>query len=148
MQVIGNACATQAILSVLLNWPGIDLGDELRRFKAFTETFPPPMKGLAITNSTNLRVVHNSFARPVVFEADPRADAEEGDAYHFVSYVPHQGHVYELDGLKPLPVDCGAYDGDWATAAIPHLQRRLAECVAARRPDALALARHRRAPAR
>ena len=42
-QVIENACATQAIISVLLNChhADIDLGDNLKDFKAFVSNFDP-----------------------------------------------------------------------------------------------------------
>ena len=30
-----------------------------------------------------------------------------GETFHFVSYVPFQGHLFELDGLKKWPIDHG-----------------------------------------
>lgn len=38
-----------------------------------------------------------------------------GEAYHFVSLVPINGHLFELDGLKPFPTDHGpwAEGEDW-----------------------------------
>ena len=29
------------------------------------------------------------------------------EAFHFVSYVPISGRLFELDGLKPYPIDHG-----------------------------------------
>jgi len=64
-QLSDDACATQAILNVVLNCPAIDIGDELRNFKAETEAMSPVMRGLAITNSPIIRPVHNFLARYV-----------------------------------------------------------------------------------
>jgi len=48
-QVIENACATQAILGVLLNCehPDIDLGDNLKDFKSFVSCFDPDVRSLS-----------------------------------------------------------------------------------------------------
>ena len=43
-KVINNACATQAILSVLLNTPELELGKELAEFRSFTSGFSPEVR--------------------------------------------------------------------------------------------------------
>jgi ubiquitin carboxyl-terminal hydrolase L5 len=60
-QTIQNACATQAILSILLNRPQLDLGPCLADFKSFSDLLDPEMRGEAIGNMEVVRTVHNSF---------------------------------------------------------------------------------------
>jgi len=131
-QVINNACATQAIISVLLNIqdPDIKLGDTLTQFKEFTSSFDPALKGMSLTNADRLREVHNSFARQNMFEFDSKAAEKDDDVYHFVAFVPFKGRVYELDGLKPGPVDLGPYTDDWINVVRPLLQSRISKHAA------------------
>jgi len=121
----------QAIISVLLNCsaPNMELGPVLGEFKEFTKSFDPSMKGLALSNSDTIRTVHNSFARQAVFEFDQKASSKDDDVFHFVGYVPINGRLYELDGLKEGPLDLGAIPAgkDWTECVRPILQDRISK---------------------
>ncbi|KAJ8945965.1 hypothetical protein NQ318_016793 [Aromia moschata] len=128
-QVIENACATQAILSVLLNCRSSDvkLGHTLTELKEFCQGFDANMKGLTISNSPVIRTVHNSFARQQLFEFDPSMSHKNEDVFHFVGYVPIDGRLYELDGLKQGPIDLGTIpaDTDWTDVVRPIIEKRI-----------------------
>ncbi|XP_061383956.1 ubiquitin carboxyl-terminal hydrolase calypso [Danaus plexippus] len=119
-QMVPNSCATHALLSILLNCPNLHLGETLSRLKHHTLGMNPENKGWAIGNTPELACAHNSHAIP---QARKKTDKNAGvptgrftgEAYHFVSFVPINGHLFELDGLKPFPTDHGpwASDEDW-----------------------------------
>lgn len=137
-QVTTNACATQAILSVLFNanLSGDELGKTLKEFYSFTETFPPSLKGEAISSSAEIRTVHNKFARPDSFLQEGKNYSiykhQQEDVYHFVAYIPHatSNTVYELDGLQSGPIQVGSYNPDdkktgWLAVAREAIQNRM-----------------------
>uniref|UniRef100_A0A8C1QX06 Ubiquitin carboxyl-terminal hydrolase n=1 Tax=Cyprinus carpio TaxID=7962 RepID=A0A8C1QX06_CYPCA len=130
-QLIPNSCATHALLSVLLNCSGVELGTTLSRMKAFTKGFSPESKGYAIGNAPELAKAHNSHARP-----EPRhlPEKQNGisavrtmEAFHFVSYVPIKDRLFELDGLKAYPIDHGPWgeDEDWTDKARRVIMERI-----------------------
>lgn len=99
-QVMPNACATQAIVSNLMNVDNVKLGATLEQFKSFSSDLDANMRGLALTNSDAIRSTHNSFSRHQLFEQELRKADDDDDVFHFVGYVPVGGHLYELDGLR------------------------------------------------
>lgn len=130
-QLIPNSCATHALLSVLLNCSGVELGTTLSRIKAFTKGFSPESKGYAIGNAPELARAHNSHARP-----EPRhlPEKQNGisavrtmEAFHFVSYVPIKDRLFELDGLKAYPIDHGPWgeEEEWTDKARRVIMERI-----------------------
>ena len=108
------------MLSILLNrFKDIDVGDELRNLRDFGLTLSSKDKGWAIGNSEKIRLSHNSFARQEPFEIEYAKHAgKEEDAFHFISYVPFNGQLYELDGLQPGPISFGpCTDENWLSLA-------------------------------
>ncbi|KAF9783901.1 cysteine proteinase [Thelephora terrestris] len=63
-QLSDDACASMAILNVLLNVQEVDIGERLRVFRNETERMSSPMKGLAVSNAHFIRQAHNDLARP------------------------------------------------------------------------------------
>ncbi|KAK3605838.1 hypothetical protein CHS0354_002476 [Potamilus streckersoni] len=118
-QVIPNSCATHALLSVLLNCEKVKLGETLSGFKEFSKNMNPETKGYAIGNVPELAKAHNSHARAEPFRLPEKqqgiSTTRTMEAFHFVSYVPINGHLFELDGLKPYPIDHGPWEKgeDW-----------------------------------
>ena len=86
------------------------MGDELVNLLNFTAGMDATTKGLAITSSDFIREKHNSLSPPSAVSLDGLSLPKTSeDAYHFIVYVPVAGNVYELDGLKPHPVNHGKY---------------------------------------
>lgn len=149
-QVINNACATQAIISILMNVPsgnqGFELGPELTQLRDFTADFDPQTRGLAIGNSDAIRTVHNSFHPPQPLVPEEKDDDKDGEAFHFIAYVPAAGGLYELDGLKPGPIRiCDCAPQDWLAAASAAVNERIARYAASeQRFNLMAVVRSRK----
>jgi ubiquitin carboxyl-terminal hydrolase L5 len=97
------------------------------------------LRGLALTNFSFLRNLHNSLSR-----RSERADLdialmdaakskrgtkgkgwEQEETFHFIAYVPVNGVLWELDGLRRQPVRLGTVEGEWVSLATPRIQERM-----------------------
>jgi ubiquitin carboxyl-terminal hydrolase L5 len=133
-QVVQNACATQAIMNVLLNHPDVvSLGDTLKGFLDFTQGLDPRTRGEMIGQSDPIRTVHNAFSRPASFSFEDRKAKGDEDVYHFVGFTHKNGAIWELDGLQRGPIK----SSDVATEA--EAQQKLIEAVQARIQEMQAL---------
>ena len=91
----------------------MELGSTLKDFKDFTASFPPALKGVAISSSEPIKKSHNAFGRTDAFLNDGKYISQNNaseDVFHFVAFIPHtDGNVYELDGLQSGPIVVGKY---------------------------------------
>ncbi|KAL2009263.1 hypothetical protein VTN00DRAFT_7457 [Thermoascus crustaceus] len=145
-QTANNACASVALLNIVNNIEGIDLGENLQRFKDFTIPFTPALRGDAINNFEFVKRIHNSFARKMDMlnsdlqlknEATSKRsrlakksqdynDTEAG--FHFIAFVPAMGRVWKFDGLERQPQGLGQCSVDnWLDLVKPDILSRMAE---------------------
>ncbi|KAG5984882.1 hypothetical protein E4U55_002810 [Claviceps digitariae] len=139
-----------------MNAPDIELGQQLADFKEATKDLDTSLRGHRIGCNKFIRSIHNSFTRrmdhlnvDLCLENDyddaggseankkhaaskarqrsrkrKRASLEYG--YHFIAYVPCDGLVWELDGLRSKPQEIGPTNGnDWITVAKPQIEARM-----------------------
>ena len=57
---------------------------------------------------------------------ESKAASGDDEVYHFISYVPFENSLYELDGLQEGPINLGPVTGaTWLQAAAMALQARM-----------------------
>lgn len=132
-QVVNNACATQAILNTILNFPqDIQMSEELGNFHSFTSELDPATRGEIIGQSDFIRTAHNAFARPATFAFEDKLAKDDDDVFHFTSFIYKNGAILELDGLREGPIRLRpATSENWKDVLIETLQGRMQEIAAA-----------------
>ena len=127
-QEVQNACATQAILAILLNnTDKLDIGPTLKELKDFTKEMDPGSRGLAISNSEKIRVEHNKFARPEPFIFAKKKAKDGDDVFHFVAYIHFKNAIYEIDGVQkgPILIEENVKEEEWIKKVKPSIQNRI-----------------------
>lgn len=62
-----------------------------------------------------------------MFEFDNKIASKDDDVFHFVGYIPIDGRLYELDGLKEGPIDLGPVpsEANWIDVVKPIIEKRI-----------------------
>ena len=64
-------------------------------------------------------------------DEETRAAKEDDDVFHFISFVPFKGKLYELDGLQKGPICFGeCTPEDWLSKAREQIQKRIEKYAA------------------
>ncbi|KAI3339337.1 ubiquitin carboxyl-terminal hydrolase [Ustulina deusta] len=152
-QTTANACATVALMNIIMNTHAVEFGAELEEFRDMTKLLPPPHRGHALDTNDFIRAIHNSVARrndllsedlllknkfdaaPKMKKVPPKKKKRaskpskpnyEPGTYHYIAFVPVDGQVWELDGLESRPLCLGPYaSDDWLEVASAAIQNRM-----------------------
>ncbi|KAF7876564.1 hypothetical protein EAF04_001653 [Stromatinia cepivora] len=147
-QTTDNACATIALLNIVMNVPDLDLGDSVSSFKNDTQFLKPAYRGQKLSQNEYIRNIHNSFARRMdILNADlalsnevsawekkrkmkkksgkSKSGSDDGSGFHFIAFVPVKGVVWRLDGLQRQPVSLGQFDNDWISVARANIYQHI-----------------------
>ncbi|KAI0431278.1 ubiquitin carboxyl-terminal hydrolase [Xylaria sp. FL1042] len=152
-QTTANACATVALMNIIMNTHVVKFGPELEEFRNTTKQLPPPHRGHALDTNDFIRAIHNSVARrndllsedllldnkfqaaskgkkpsPRKKTRSPKSNkpSYESGTYHYIAFVPVDGQVWELDGLESMPLCLGPYARDaWLEIASEAVQNRM-----------------------
>ncbi|KAI1848351.1 hypothetical protein JX265_008869 [Neoarthrinium moseri] len=173
-QTTSNACATVALMNIVMNIPDHSFGSELKKFKDETGPLSTQDRGHALDANDFIRCIHNSVARRTQLlnedlawshkreeeekqtkkrqraiktpksrgkgkakaasaskrkRSATKAKDKVENANHYIAYVPHDGKVWEFDGLEDKPCCLGPSPGDadnWIATAVEAIQTRMA----------------------
>ncbi|XP_051882294.1 ubiquitin carboxyl-terminal hydrolase isozyme L3 [Pristis pectinata] len=111
-QTINNACGTIGLIHALANNQDkleFESGSVMKKFLEDSACLTPEEKAQYLEKDESIRVTHEFSAQEGQTEA-PSLD-EKVDL-HFISFVNVDGHLYELDGRKPFPINHGDTTAD------------------------------------
>ncbi|KAF8926056.1 Ubiquitin carboxyl-terminal hydrolase isozyme L3, partial [Dissophora ornata] len=112
---IANACGTMGVLhSIANNWAHggslkLKEGSVIENFMKKTVDLSPAERAKALEEDKSLAGVHESHASTGQTATPDLADEVD---LHYVCLVERDGHLYELDGNKPYPIDHGSTSKD------------------------------------
>ncbi|XP_030421248.1 ubiquitin carboxyl-terminal hydrolase isozyme L1 [Gopherus evgoodei] len=109
-QTVGNSCGTIGLIHAVANNQdkfAFDDGSALKKFLKETADLSPAERAKHLENNKAIQEVHNTVAQ------EGQCQVEEDKVnFHFILFVNVDGHLYELDGRMPFPVNHGESSDD------------------------------------
>uniref|UniRef100_A0A2K5F4I5 Ubiquitin carboxyl-terminal hydrolase n=1 Tax=Aotus nancymaae TaxID=37293 RepID=A0A2K5F4I5_AOTNA len=115
-QTIGNSCGTIGLTHSVANNQvklGFEDGSVLKQFLSETEKPSPEDRAKCFEKNEAIQAAHDAVAQ--------EGQCQVGDKvnFHFILFNNVDGHLYELDGRMPFPVNYGASSEDtWLQDAV------------------------------
>ncbi|KAJ7414485.1 Ubiquitin carboxyl-terminal hydrolase isozyme L1 [Willisornis vidua] len=109
-QTVSNSCGTIGLIHAVANNKDkvkLDEGSALKKFLDETADLSPEERAKHFANNKAIQEVHNSVAQ----EGQCRVE-DNSLNFHFILFVNVDGHLYELDGRMPFPVNHGTSSDD------------------------------------
>ncbi|XP_062898526.1 ubiquitin carboxyl-terminal hydrolase isozyme L1 [Mobula hypostoma] len=109
-QSISNSCGTIALVNTVANnQDKLEFveGSILKKFLNGTADLSAKERAKQLEQNEEIRAAHDATAD----EGECRLH-EDGTNFHFITFVGVDGHLYELDGRMPFPIDHGETSKD------------------------------------
>ncbi|KAK2118968.1 Ubiquitin carboxyl-terminal hydrolase isozyme L3 [Saguinus oedipus] len=121
-QTISNACGTIGLIHAIANNKDkmhFESGSTLKKFLEESVSMSPEERARYLENYDAIRVTHETSAhegqtevseKPILGFLNYNEEAPSIDEkvdLHFIALVHVDGHLYELDGRKPFPINHG-----------------------------------------
>ncbi|XP_076992842.1 ubiquitin carboxyl-terminal hydrolase isozyme L1 isoform X2 [Tamandua tetradactyla] len=108
-QTIGNSCGTIGLIhAVANNQDKLDFedGSVLKQFLSETEKMSPEDRAKCFEKNEAIQAAHDAVAQEGQCRVDDKVN------FHFILFNNVDGHLYELDGRMPFPVNHGTSSED------------------------------------
>ncbi|XP_015276318.1 PREDICTED: ubiquitin carboxyl-terminal hydrolase isozyme L1 [Gekko japonicus] len=105
-QTASNSCGTIGLVHAVANNQdkmSFDEGSALKAFLNTTADLSPDERAKRLENNKAIQEAHNAVAQ----EGQCRVEDDKVN-FHFILFAAVDGHLYELDGRLPFPINHGA----------------------------------------
>nr|XP_026246864.1 ubiquitin carboxyl-terminal hydrolase isozyme L1-like [Urocitellus parryii] len=103
-QTIGNSCGTTGLIHAVANNQDkleFEDGSVLKQFLSETEKMSPEDRAKCFEKNEAIQAAHDAVAQEGQCRVDDKVN------FHFILFNNVDGHLYELDGRMPFPVNHG-----------------------------------------